>query len=458
MYELINALQQQLGKQSVMTGNDIGERYHADWSGMAKVAPLAVLRPDSTESVSVMIKHCHAHDQKIVIQGGLTGLAGASTPKVNELALSLERLDGIEDIDPDAMTMTVWAGTSLEKVQQAANDAGFLFPLDLGARGSCSVGGNAATNAGGTQVIRYGMVRNLILGMEVVLADGTIMTSLNKMLKNNAGYDLKHLFIGAEGTLGVVTRLVLRLFPLLNSTCTALCAFNEFEHIVKFLRNANARLAGSISSFEVMWADYYNYVIREVDGVRSPFDTDFPLYVVIETEGTDQVYDKERFESFLAGAMDDGLMVDAIIAQSQKDTEDIWGIRHAVSEIIPRLQPLSHMDISIPISEMEAFLEKTRKELLRIFPDIIIIVFGHMGDSNLHYLATTGKKEDNEKVELTVYKIIREFSGSVSAEHGIGVLKKEFLSYSRSSVEIELMRKIKTLLDPKQILNSGRVF
>ena len=458
MQAFIEILKKELPEKVLLLGEDIGERYHSDWSETTKLKPEVVLRPSTTEEVSTILKLCHKHEQKLVVQGGLTGLAGSGTPQAGEVSLSLERLVGIEEIDSDAMTMTVCAGTPLQTVQEAAREAGLLFPLDLGARGSANIGGNVSTNAGGTQVIRYGMIRNLILGLEVVLADGTIIRSLNKMLKNNAGYDLKQLFIGTEGTLGIVTRVVLRLYPLLSSTCTALCAFSNFESSIQFLKQANTRLVGSISSYEVMLANYYDYITQNIDNIRSPFDEQFPVYAILEAEGGNQEDDSKRFEEFLAEALECGLLLDATIAQSSKEAEEIWAIRHAIAEAIPMLEPLCNMDISVPISQMPAFLEKSQAELKSLFPKIDLFIFGHIGDSNIHYMGSTGRYEDKHAVEQTIYKLCQEFNGSISAEHGIGTIKKEFLPYSRTPEEIALMRKIKEALDPKQILNQGRIF
>ncbi len=457
MQAFIDKLKKTLPQKALLEGAAIGERYHADWSGEAKLAPAAVLRPASTEEIATILKHCQEHKQRLVVQGGLTGLSGAATPQAEEVSLSLERLTGIEEIDPDGMTMTVRAGTSLETVQEAARKTGLLFPLDLGARGSCSIGGNVATNAGGTQVIRYGMIRNLILGLEVVLADGTIISSLNKMLKNNTGYDLKQLFIGSEGTLGIVTRVVLRLFPAPTSSCTALCALKGFQASIRFLQQASGYFSSELSAYEVMLASYYDYVTQSINAAGSPFSQSFPAYAILEIEGAEQSSDSERFEAFLGEALAAGLIADAAIAQSSREVEEIWAIRHAVSEASPTLAPLCALDISIPISRMPAFVEQSQAELKKQFPDLRMLIFGHIGDSNLHYMMTTGRQEDNPVIEERMYQLCREFEGSISAEHGIGMIKKPFLSYSRTPEEIALMRTLKRALDPANILNRGRV-
>ncbi len=458
MQEIIEKLRSKLGEKAVLTGDAVSYRYRVDWSGEQPLLPDAVLRPANTDELAHMLRVCHEAGQPIVIQGGLTGLAGGATPRRGEIALSLERMSGVEELDAESMTMTVLAGTPLQTVQEAAHEAGFHFPLDLGARGSCTIGGNIATNAGGNQVIRYGMARSQVLGLEAVLADGTVMTSLNKMLKNNAGYDLKHLFIGTEGTLGIVTRLVLRLQPQLSSRCTALCALNGFSEVIRLLQTANNNMGGSVSSFEVMWADYLHYVVDHVDSLNSPFDERYPLYVLLETEGSNQEQDFEMFTDVLAGVMEDGTVADAVIARTQRDTDTFWAIRDGVAEITPLLMPMANFDISLPVSRMESFLDTITADLEKAYPGIRILIFGHIGDGNLHILATTGKAGDRNDIYDRVYRATQDFEGSVSAEHGIGMIKKDYLSCSRTPEEIAVMRTLKQALDPKGILNPGRIF
>ena len=456
--KLIQQLQQELGEKTVLTGTAVSERYNADWSGERPTSPAAVLRPADTRELSSMLRACHETGQKVVVQGGLTGLAGGATPQPGEVSVSLERMHGIEELDSDSMTMTVLAGTPLQVIQEAALEAGFHFPLDLGARGSCTIGGNVSTNAGGNQVIRYGMTRNQVLGLEAVLADGTVVSSLNKMLKNNAGYDLKHLFIGSEGTLGVVTRVVLRLQPLLRSTCTALCALRNFDSVIRLLQKTGAELGGALSSFEVMWSDYFQYVIEHIDTLRSPFDETWPFYVLLETEGSDQEQDFDRFTRVLSDAMEADIAADAVIAQSTRDRDSFWAIRDGVGEVTPLLMPMANFDISLPVSRMQPYLESITAELRQVFAGIRILIFGHIGDGNLHIITTTGEAGDRPAIYDIVYRATREYQGSVSAEHGIGMLKKDFLAYSRTPEELALMRTLKQALDPRGILNPGRIF
>ena len=453
--ETIAALQQQ--GLPLVAGDDVGERHSVDFTAENALRPEAVLRPGSVQEVAETLKACNDLGQPVVVQGGMTGLAGGATPRAGEVALSLERLNGIEELDEAAMTITALAGTPLQALQEAAEEAGFLLPLDFGARGSCHIGGAIATNAGGNQVIRFGMTRNLVLGLEAVLADGTVISSLNKMLKNNAGYDLKQLFIGTEGTLGVITRCVLRLLPRLASTCTALCAVESFPQAVKLLRELQSRLGGSVSAFELMWADYFHRVIGHSDSLRSPFAQGFPMYALVEAEGPDQHADEERFEAALGHALEAGVIADAAIAQSVGDRQTFWAIRDGVAEITADLLPYASLDVSMDIAEMAGFLDEFDRELKAALPDAINLVFGHIGDNNLHLFVSTRREGDLKTIFDIGYRLTGEHRGSVSAEHGIGVLKRDYLHYSRTPEELALMQRLKHALDPRNILNPGRV-
>lgn len=457
MNELLSELQAELGPANVLLTPDIPARYTHDWSAERAETPAAVVRPASTKEVSRVLALCNRHGQPVVVQGGLTGLCGGAIPRPGELALSLERLCGIEELDRDAMTMTVKAGTPLEAVQQAAADAGLAFPLDLGARGSCHIGGNIATNAGGNQVLRFGMTRNLVLGLEAVLADGTVVSSLNKMLKNNAGYDLKQLFIGTEGTLGVVTRAVLRLFPSATSLHSALLALDSCEQLIALLHHLGAGLGGALSAFEAMWESYFHYVVDHVEKCRSPFGRPHPIYLLVEMEGSDPARDREKFESVLGEALENGLIADAALANSQRERADFWQIRDGVAEIKPLLRDCANFDVSVPISAMPAFLQEVDRDLNARFPGLTKLVFGHVADSNLHVLCATGRREDVEPIYRVMYEAVGRHQGSISAEHGIGTQKIAFLGRSRNAEEIALMRRLKLALDPRGILNPGRV-
>ena len=457
MNELLDKFRGILNDSGVLVGEQITEKYQADWSGEQGCRPLAVLRPRDTAQVAAILRLCNNSGQKVSVQGGMSGLAGGAVPAPDELALSLERMHGIEEIDTDAMTLTALAGTPLATIQQAAKQAGYFFPLDLGARGSCHIGGNLATNAGGNQVLRYGMVRNLVLGLEAVLADGTIISAMNKMLKNNAGYDLKHLFIGSEGTLGIITRVVLRLYPLTSSTCTALCALNTFEDAIGLLKSTQSELVGALSSFEAMWANYFHYVTDNVKALHSPFERHFPLYVLLEMNGADQGQDQEKFERVLEHALESGLVVDAVIAQSIKEAQHFWQIRDGIGEILPGLSNAANFDVSIPIGHMQAFLTELEQQIHQRSGDTTLLSFGHIGDGNLHIFITTESKQDKQKTYALGYALTEKYQGAVTAEHGIGTTKTDYLPHSRTQAEIELMRRLKKCLDPGAILNSGRI-
>lgn len=444
---------------TIKTANDISARYHSDWTFIDQCKPDAVLCPASTEQVSIILKHCHAQHLPVVVQGGLTGLAGGGTPDSGELSLSLEQMNGIEEIDEQAMTMTVKAGTPLQTIQEAALGKGMIFPLDLGARGTATIGGNVSTNAGGVQVIRYGMTRALIMGLEVVTADGTIISSMNKMLKNNAGYDLKHLFIGAEGTLGVVTRVVLRLFPEPRSRCTALIALNTFSDSVTLLQQIQKNLSGLLNSYEVMWDNFFNPIAASSDSFNNPFANPDELgaYAILELRGNNQQRDTELMEQFLSDQIESGLIRDVVIAQSDTQAEQIWSIRHGIGEYTSTIEPVINYDVSIPIGQMDAFTQQLLAGLNTSYPHLTVLLFGHIGDSNLHVVIGHYREDEFKALKDHVHELTGTFQGSVSAEHGIGKLKTDYLGLSRSAEEITLMKLLKKTLDPHNILNRGRV-
>jgi FAD/FMN-containing dehydrogenase len=462
MAGVVEELLEALGADIVLVGDAVPERNRDDWSGLPPTDPLAVLRPRSTDQVAAALRVCHARGQPVVPQGGLTGLVGGARAGAGEVALSLERMVGVEEIDPATATMTVLAGTPLERVQAAADDAGFLVPLDLGARGSCAIGGNISTNAGGNRVIRYGMTREMVLGLEVVLADGTVLPGLNKLIKNNAGYDLKHLFIGSEGTLGVVTRATLRLQPKPTCVQAAFCALPSFEAVVGLLQGARAGLGPSLSAFEVMWADYYGFVLRHIPGVRPPVADGHAFYVLVEAQGTDEAADQARFEAWLERTLEEGVIVDAALAGSLADVKAFWGVRDAAGEF--RQTPLGpehiSFDIGLPAGDMGSYVEACRTRLEASLPGIIALFYGHIGDGNLHIVAAvpgTAGPQPKEAVEEVVYGLLPEGAGTVSAEHGIGTRKRRWLPYSRSPEELAVMRTLKAALDPRGILNPGKV-
>jgi FAD/FMN-containing dehydrogenase len=452
---VIDDLIEALGADAVLIGDRIGERYRSDESHTGRSLPLAVLRPSTVEQVSRALAICDRHRQPVVPQGGLTGLAGGANARGDEIALSLERLTGVEEIDAAAATMTVSAGTPLEVAQRAAEDAGFLLPIDLGARGSCQIGGNLSTNAGGIRAIRYGVVRDNVLGLEAVLADGTVLSSLNKMLKNNTGYDLRQLLIGSEGTLGIITRAVLRLRPLPAARLTALCALETYMNVVSLLKSAQRDLTG-LSAFEAMWERYFRF---NADALNLElFETRHAFYVLIEQDTGGGAEDRDRFEAFLAAAFEDGLVVDALVAQSEKESRAFWSIRegHMLDQLLPSLV---NLDVSMPIGRLGDFASDCETALLARFPGAHVSFYGHVADSNLHIAVSIGDATEGElhEVDAIAYALVRQYGGSISAEHGIGLLKRDFLHYSRNQAEIDVMHRIKSALDPNGILNPGKV-
>lgn len=455
--ELIDRLRAALPEAALLMGEAVSERYLHDWSRETAGSPVAVVRPDSSAQLAEVLTLCHELSQPVAVQGGMTGLCGGANPRNGELVISLERLRGIEELDEQSMTMTVRAGTPLEDIQEAAEAAGFVFPLDLGARGSCQIGGNIATNAGGNQVLRFGMTRNLVLGLEAVLADGTTLSSMNKMLKNNAGYDLKQLFIGTEGTLGIVTRAVLRLYPASRSRCSALLALENFEDVVALLRRLSGDLGPALSAFEVMWASFHDFIVEHVEQARSPFEQRYPLYALVEMEGADQQRDQALFEDVLGAAMEEGLVVDGAIAASGREREEFWQIRDGVGDIGPFIRNSANFDVSVPISSMQDFIAELEQGFDAAFPDSTRLLFGHIADSNLHLICASDSAEQVKQIYELMYSTVGRYQGSVSAEHGIGVQKLDYIAHSRNPAELALMASLKQALDPKGILNPGRV-
>ena len=447
--ELIAALSADL----VKTGADIPVRNSFDQTKMEPILPAALILPRTTEHVAKALKICNAHKRAVVTQGGMTGLAAGAHPRDGEIALSLERMVGIEEVDTAAGTITALAGTTLQTIQEAAEQAGFFCAIDLGARGSCTIGGNVSTNAGGNQVLRFGMTRKNILGLEVVLADGEIVRSLNKMMKNNAGYDWTQYFIGAEGTLGVITRVVVMLQPKPSDIQTAVVAVTNTEAAIRLLRRAQAVLPGGLLVFEAMWSEFYQ-IATGIMGLNAPVSPDHELAILMEAPGT-----REDFEAFLATAYEEGLLLDAAIAQSRGERDRMWALRESVYEHYKYLPKQVGFDISIPISRMEEAVQALRVELPDVMPGTIFVIFGHLADSNIHVNVMPPEMPAGMKarIEHIVYQITARLGGSVSAEHGIGQTKRPYLALSRTEAELALMRRIKTALDPNGVLNPGRV-
>ncbi|WP_345793946.1 FAD-binding oxidoreductase [Thauera sp. JM12B12] len=454
---VLAALRTAFGTDEVLAG-DASPRHLKDWSTASGGVPLAILRPRSTDELSRMLAICHAHGQAVVPQGGLSGLVGGAVPVGGEVLVSLERMNAIEDIDLDSGTVTVQAGAILQTVQEACRDAGALLAVDLGARGSCQVGGNVSTNAGGNRVIRYGNTRDSVLGLEVVLADGTVLPMMNRMVKNNAGMDLKHLFIGSEGVLGIVSRVVLKLQPLPQGTSTALVAVADFGCALRFLRHAQQSLSGQVSAFEIMWRDYLDTAIA-ANRLRKPFATDYPVYVLTDMHCGQPETDAQRFEAMLEAAIEAGWILDAAVAQSVADAEALWAIRDGVAEVLREYAPTLNFDVSVPVAKIGECAARVRAKLERDWPQLKALFFGHVGDGNLHVVVCKVPEDaaSVHAIEDAVYSVVRDEGGSISAEHGIGLLKRDWLHYSRSAAELALMRTLKQSLDPRGILNPGKM-
>lgn len=455
MAELLTQLQQLLGDKGLLQGDTL-----RDHPACVYMLPKALLRPNSTEQLAAALKLCHQYRQPIVTRGGGTGLVAGTVMGEQEILLSLERMNKIEELDARSRTMVVQAGVPLQTIQQAAAEQNLFCPLDLGARGSCTIGGNLATNAGGNRVVRYGMAREMVLGLETVLVDGTVISSMKSVIKNNTGYDLKHWFIGSEGTLGVITRAVLRLHPAPISQNTALVAVENFDQLIDVLAKTDALLGGGMSSFEVMWQDYYRHVCRDGERHRQPISADYPYYVIIESMGADQQADAERFGRTLESLFEQGLIVDAVLAKSSREAEAIWAIRDDV-EALMDLFPYYVYDISVPLKHMEDYVAAVNLRLQQKYPDQHrCITFGHLGDGNLHFVIQVDDSYESghQAVNDIVYLELASRDGVISAEHGIGMEKKSYLSVSRSPAEIALMKTIKQALDPHNLLSPGKIF
>lgn len=446
------------GAEGVLTGADVTSR------GIGHFPPTPVqaqtlVRPRTTEEVAAVLALAQAARQPVVAHGGRTGLVHGADTVADDLILSLERMNAIEEIDPVQRIAVVQAGVTLQALQEAAAEHDLAFPLDLGARGSATIGGNVATNAGGNRVIRYGMTRSMVLGLEAVLADGTVLSAMNRMLKNNAAYDLKHMFIGSEGTLGVVTRLVVRLFERPRSQDVALVGIDSFAQLSAFLKHMDRSLGGGLSAFEVMWQDFYRLVTTPPAKAAPPLPQGHAYYVLVESQGADAERDAARFGEALEAALESGLIADAALAHSERERNALWGLRDDVAQVVQFGLPFI-FDVSLPIAAMEGYIAGVRAALAAAWPDHHCWVFGHLGDGNLHLAIRAGDAVGSARgaVERIVYAPLAAIGGSVSAEHGIGLEKKPYLELSRNPAEIELMRTLKRSLDPHNILNPGKVF
>jgi FAD/FMN-containing dehydrogenase len=461
---LLADLRAAVGEQALLTGERVRE-CAVDVQGHVPGAA-ALVRPRSTEEVSAVLRICHARGQPVVPQGGRTNLVEGTVSSPREIILSLERMNRIERVDASGRTMRVEAGVILQRAQEEAERHELMFPLDLGARGSCTIGGNISTNAGGVRVLRFGMMRSLVLGIEAVLADGTVLNSLNRMLKNNAGYDLKQLFIGSEGTLGIVTRADLRLFARPRSIATAFVACRDFPALVRLLGHLDARLAGQLGAFEALWPEYYEITTSQQAGHAAVLARDHGMYGLIETLGSDPHSDPARLEQALEAALTEDLIVDAVVAKSESERRAIWEPREDVWRVQEQYGNTHNFDVSLAIEDMAGYLARVRAGVAEQFPQGRTFAFGHIADGNLHIIVTPGAataepghdaEAARSAIERIVYEPLRAIAGSISAEHGIGLERRMHLGISRTAAEIATMRALKAALDPKGILNPGKV-
>ena len=463
----VSQLAQIVGASHVLQSGDLSA-YELDWRKRSRGKALAVVRPANTLEVAAVVKVCAAAGVSVVTQGGNTGLVGGSIPDDSglQVVLSMGRLNTVRSIDTANLTMTVDAGCILQNLQDAAEKAGFLFPLSLAAEGSCTIGGNLATNAGGTQVVRYGNARDLCLGLEVVTAQGDIWHGLSGLRKDNTGYDLRNLFVGSEGTLGIITAATLKLYPIPAARLTAWAAVPSLQHAVTLLGLAHKNLGAGLTGFEVMGQFALGLVAKHYPQQRVPLWQDAPYCVLLEnSDHESETHARAQFEKLLEMAFEDGCVADAVVAENLTQAHQLWHIR----ESIPLAQAeeglnIKH-DISIAVSRIPEFVAATDVLLEAAIPGVRLVNFGHLGDGNLHYNVQSPAEGDikaflrdhEAQVNTIVYDSVARFDGSISAEHGVGSLKLDKLEKHKSPVALGMMRAIKLALDPQGLMNPGRV-
>ena len=464
---LLDTLRQAVGAAHVLIDGDL-TAYEQDWRQRACGRALAVVRPGSTDEVAAVVRACAAAGASIVPQGGNTGLAVGSVPDDSgtQVVLSLRRMDAVRAIDAANLTITVEAGGILQNLQQAAEQAGFLFPLSMASEGSCTIGGNLAANAGGTQVLRYGNARELCLGLEVVTAQGEVWNGLSGLRKDNTGYDLRDLFIGSEGTLGIITAATMKLYPLPAARLIAWAAVPSMQAAVDLLGLAHRHLGAGLTGFEVMNQFALSLVDKHYPQQRVPLFRTSPWCVLLEnSDHESEDHARTLFERLLEAALEAGCVNDAVVAESLSQAQALWHIR----ESIPLAQAeeglnIKH-DISVPVSRIPAFVAETDALLAREVPGVRLVDFGHLGDGNLHYNVQAPEggdakaflREQEERINTLVFDAVARHGGSISAEHGIGSLKAAKLPHYKSPVALRMMRALKQALDPKGIMNPGRV-
>ena len=432
-----------------------------EWRGKYQGTSSLLLKPDSTETVSKILSICNETRTAIVPQGGNTGLVGGQIPFNNEIILSLSRLNRIRDVDASGMNMIAEAGATLAAVQDAAAKTDRLFPLSIASEGSATIGGNVSTNAGGVHVLHYGNTRDLVLGVEAVLADGRVLDMLRTLRKDNTGYDLKQLFIGAEGTLGIVTAVALKLFPQPAERVTALIAVRDPQAAVNLLSYLQAATGGAMSAFELMPRLGLEFVLAHIPQTADPLAKPSPWYVLAEASGGANSHLEDALESALSSS---GLVTDAVIAQSDTQRAALWKLREGMSEAQkPEGGSIKH-DVSVPINSIPAFLKEGIAAVEKLAPGVRPVPFGHLGDGNIHFNFTVPKNGDNaaflarwNEIQDTVHDIVKRYHGSISAEHGLGIMKVHEIERYKSAAELDVMRALKRTLDPNNILNPGKV-
>ena len=463
---LIERLGGLVGAAHVVTDANEMAPYLGDWRGRYHGAARCIVRPGTAEEVAAVVRACLAVGVPVVPQGGNTSHCGASVPDTSGAAVlvSLSRLNRIREVDIANNTMTVEAGCVLQTIQQAARAAGRLFPLSLAAEGSCQIGGNLSTNAGGVQVLRYGNARELALGLEVVLPSGEIWNGLRGLRKDNTGYDLKQLFIGAEGTLGIITAAVIKLFPLPSATATAWLSVESPSAAVRLFGELQAAFGAALTACELISDVSLGMVLKHIRGAQPPLPGS-PWYLLIELSGTGEEAElRSACESFLATALENAWIGDAVLAQSGEQAANLWDLRERISEA-QKIEGFSiKHDISVPVSRIGEFIERADAALQAAYPGIRIVAFGHVGDGNLHYNQSKPEAGENAEfmaaqpeVNRIVHDIVDALGGSISAEHGIGQLKRGELAHYKSAVEMEMMRAIKRTFDPMGLMNPGKV-
>ena len=467
--QVLEGLREALGSTSVLTSDNDTEPFVNDWRGRYHGRALAVVRPGTTAEVSRVVALCREHGIAVVPQGGNTGLCGGATPDAagDAVVLALERLNRVRSLDPLDNTMVVEAGCVLAAIQAAAEGVDRLFPMSLGAEGSCQIGGNLATNAGGTAVLRYGAMRDLVLGLEVVLPDGQVWDGLRRLRKNNTGYDLKHLFVGAEGTLGIITAAVLKLFPAPRVTRSAMAALPDLDAALSILASMRTALGDRLNAYEIISQGQVDLVIRHMPGIRNPVATPAPWYLMVEaTDTLDDLDLAGVLEGVLGEAIENGAALDAVIPATEAQAQGIWTLRHSVSEANRREGVSISHDTSVPVSRVPDFVRACTARLIAEIPGCRPVIVGHLGDGNVHVVVflAPGESPSPEALETVAERInaiVHDESaardGSISAEHGIGQSHAARLPLYKSKVEMDLMRTVKRALDPNGLFNPGKV-